>query len=259
MNYHDRPELNYSRLKVLAESPRIFEAQFITKTREQAKSKSLDIGTLLHAGLLENNIDDICAVLPSDIPRRDRRIKAYAAFEDANEGKLIVKAETRLEVMRAVESVRQNPTLKAIFSESPIYESPITWGHPSGLSVRAKPDIVLPTKRICADVKTCQCVDEYEFAKSIRTYYYDLQAAMYLDGCNAVYGDGEWNWIWIAIETEPPYRMRVYVLDADDRLNAEALYHRLVNEYVVRSKSNDWSDPEENQILPIRTLRRFEK
>lgn len=258
-NYHDRPELSYSKLKVFCESPRLYEATFIHRTRKAKQSASTELGTLIHAGLLEDNIDDVCVVLPDTIKKRDPRVAAFREFAAQHEGKMIVSEDTRSIALDAVETARKNSVVKSILTAEAIKEVPIDWKHSTGVAMRAKPDIVLPSKRLVPDVKTCSNVDEYEFAKQIRSLYYDLQAAVYLEGCQAVYGDGEWNWVWIAIETEAPYRVRTYVLDADDRLTAEAYYHRQMADFADRLRRNDWSDPDENKILPIRTLRRFEK
>ena len=66
-------------------------------------------------------------------------------------------------------------------------------------------------KGVIVDLKTTRDASPDGFAKSVAQYRYHVQAAFYSDGYKAAFGEAPRGFVFIAVETEPPYLVAVYV------------------------------------------------
>jgi exodeoxyribonuclease VIII len=64
---------------------------------------------------------------------------------------------------------------------------------------------------VIVDLKTTRDASPDGFAKSVAQYRYHVQAAFYSDGYRAAFGEAPRGFVFIAVETEPPYLVAVYV------------------------------------------------
>jgi exodeoxyribonuclease VIII len=132
-----------------------------------------------------------------------------AAFELEAEGREIITVEENTKLTAIRDAVRSHPAAAKALAGSPVIEQSIFWDA-DGIACRCRPDAV--TERgVILDLKTTRDASPEGFAKSIAQYRYHVQAAFYSDGYKAAFGEAPRGFVFIAVETEPPYLVAVYV------------------------------------------------
>ena len=181
------------------------------KNKQYKDSPTLDIGSAIHAEILE---PDQHLVLRGPETRRG---KAWTeAKEEADsQGKILLTEGDHDLVMAVVESVRMTPRVMRMLNDpSCIKEQSIIATCPqTGMTLKCRPDALLPT-RVVLDLKTTQDASPRGFAKSVRGFGYDLQAAFYLYVCG-LEGFDVPQFGFIAVEKEPPYAVAIHTLDME--------------------------------------------
>ena len=101
------------------------------------------------------------------------------------------------------------------------------------------------------DVKTTHNVARYAFAKTCVDYGYHAQAAFYSHGYEAEFNGEIPNHAFIAVETAPPYLVRVYTLPEKAVVEGERLIYEGLSAIKACQDSGDWSDPQEHEIIEL--------
>lgn len=253
MNYHNRPEISRGMLATFNESPRLYQALYIDKSMvNELSSDALVIGSLTHQQLLEPHITDNIVVIPQDVltTNGQRRGNKWEEFEKQHEGKLILRREDHETCMRAVQSVRSSIG-KLIDHPKALREHEIYWTDETGLEMRAKLDLVVPTPRglYVIDVKTCADLAKFKYQVSDGLW---LQYEHYTAGVKQAFNVEECTFFFCVVEKSGVFRVRNYTLDADSIWNADVRYRELVNKLSEAYRSNDWSEPGEGEIIELR-------
>ena len=98
-------------------------------------------------------------------------------------------------------------------------EKTLVWkDRETGVWLRCKPDFLPNALKIVPDYKTTADASPEGFQKAIDTFGYFMQAPLYLDGIEAVFGERPAHWVFVAQEKEPPYVVELH------ELTEEALY-----------------------------------
>jgi exodeoxyribonuclease VIII len=228
-------------LKSMAKGWRQFEAEHILKTASRKETDAMRLGTAIHAAILEpEKYAEAYAIVPDECS--DRRTKAWKEWVANNLNKLTVTSAEAALIAHLCRQVARCKTAATILGAVGEAETEHTW-ESLGVDCRAKID--WRAGGIIADIKTCDDATESQFARTIASYRYDLQAVHYLDGTKAD------RFIFIAIETSSPYRVRCYELCDTDRQRAEFDRADLLTEYAQRKAANDWSEQGENDLRTI--------
>lgn len=185
------------------------------KNKRFKESVTMQLGTAIHAFVLEADIaHDLIHRGPET-----RRGKAWTeAKEEAESAGAVLLTEADYDHAKAVaESVLMTPRVMRMLNDPDcIKEKSIinTCPH-TGLTLKCRPDALLPSRAVL-DLKTTQDASPRGFAKSVRGFGYDLQAAAYLYFCGleASLGDCP-TFGFIAVEKEPPYAVAIHTLDYD--------------------------------------------
>jgi exodeoxyribonuclease VIII len=169
------------------------------------------LGTLTHTAVLEpDRFSSEVIARPEGIDRRTSAGKAaWAAFELEAEGREIITNEEGAKLAAIRDAVRSHPAAAKALAGSPVIEQSIFWDA-DGIACRCRPDCVTE-KGVIVDLKTTREASPEGFAKSIAQYRYHVQAAFYSDGYRAAFGEAPRGFVFIAVETEPPYLVAVYV------------------------------------------------
>src|SRR5262245_9918570 len=86
--------ISHSDLEVFRESPRLYQGRFITGECPREATAALELGTLIHAVVLEPE-NAAYAIIPPEALNADghRKGAAWKQFAAANEGKLLLKPD----------------------------------------------------------------------------------------------------------------------------------------------------------------------
>jgi hypothetical protein len=250
MNYHDRPEVSYSQLKVLKDSPREFEAKYITRTMEQETTDAMDKGTAVHLVLLEpEKAASELVCIPSEVlASNGAKIGGkWKEFEAEHQGKTLLKVDDYDKVMWAANAVRQHAIGRQFIELKRQTEVEILWQR-NDIALRSKLDLV--SGPYVVDLKTTAKLREDDFAKSVARFHYPLQGAMYLQAAQQHY-ERDFYFAWLCVETEAPYRVRVYQLTEEAKQLGQTMFDKLLEEYADRLARGDWSEPNESNIIDV--------
>ncbi len=226
--YHRLPYVSNSYLTKLDDCP---AAAWV---KEPENTPTLVRGRAFHCYTLEGQeeFNRKFAVLPLDCKRSTKAAKeGKAAFMSFHADKEIITADQYVNIKGMGDVVKMHPSAK-IFLSAGMREVTIIFDYnwKDGYSIRCKCRIdLIPTNAhgVLADLKSTANAEEGAFLRSVATYGYAKQAAMYLYGINAVCkqyaAKGEPSpfpnqfdtFALIATESSPPYRTEVYELDKE--------------------------------------------
>jgi len=252
VSYKEIEAISQSMLKDLQTSPRLFEAKHILKTLQSESTRSQELGTVIHSAILEpKKLDKVCTTAPRSVLASNghRRGKAYEDWRDQQVGKIILTDEEFNMALRVAHAAARHPVVATLIDKATHIENPIQWVDPiADVDCKGIPDLVTEREYI-VDVKTCQSVSEIDTA--VAKYSYHLQAAFYLTGCSIHYGQRFSNFVIVAVETNPPYRIHTRLLDDAAIIIGHQKIDELLAEYKRRRDENDWSEPAEKELVAL--------
>jgi hypothetical protein len=97
-------------------------------------------------------------------------------------------------------------------------------------------------------------VQPKKFQRQAEDLLYDVQACFYRDGCLEVYAE-RLPFVFIAVEMEPPFRVRAYQAPDDWFVSGFAVINDIVQEYERRINENDWTDVEDREFVLLDKMR----
>lgn len=246
--YHDRSDISASMLKDMNRSWRVFEATWITKQIKRNPTASMELGTAIHAAVSEPERFH-CEYVTD--PGLDRRTKAYKEWLSTIDKSMRVIRKDDLEtVVRCRDSLHSHPIIKRFLDAEGRCEVSHYWTCPeTGVPCKFRPDKIIPHGQCVLDIKTTQSVDGFD--KAVADFGYHLQAAHYIRGAEHRYGGEDWIFLFAVVETNPPYRCRAISLDSEALGIGFDTRERLLSEYVHRLNSDDWSDPDEIELVTV--------
>jgi exodeoxyribonuclease VIII len=210
--YHALPSISKSGLDLIHRAPALYKWR---RENRQDPTPAMRLGTLTHTAVLEPERFAAEVMVAPKIDRRTSAGKAeWQAFQIEAEGRELIAADEMEKLLAIRDSVHAHPAaFKALFG-NPTIEQSIFWTDPAtGVDCRCRPDCVTAAG-VIVDLKTCRDASPAGFAKSIAQYRYHVQAAFYSDGYAAAFGEPPRGFVFIAVETEPPYLVGVYVSSA---------------------------------------------
>jgi len=254
VSYHEQPGLSFSQLKVFAESPRLYEATFITKTIERKPSSAMETGTAIHMMLLEPHVamTELVRIPPDVLSKSGAKSgKAWDEFEAEHSGKVLLKHREYVHVNNTCEAVRCHPIAGKLMAADGECEVPISWEW-EGVPMRSKLDKICDREMVI-DLKTTADCGDRSFAKTVADQLYHLQAVMYLYAASQY--SKKWTsfgqFIWIAVEPEPPYRVRCYRLGQEAASVADGMFFRLVKQFKECQATGIWADRDEDGLIDL--------
>ncbi len=202
------PSLNASTAhRILDESPLHAWKQHPRLNPEYTHEESsrLDLGTIAHALLLENDDSRVIAIDAEDWRTKDAKDQRDAARAN---GLLPILRKDYTEAQTMVGVAREEiakSELAEAFNEA-IPEQTLVWKH-DGIWCRSRPDKATPDWRVLFDYKTAggSAHPSVWGRKSIIQYGYDLQAALARHGAEHLADPRDCTFVFIVQEIEPPY------------------------------------------------------
>ena len=243
-----------SMLSVLKRSPEEFEQRYITRTWIDEETPAMRFGSLFHCVCLEPQEFEKRFVVPPKMDRRTKEGKAMASeFGSLHAGKTFVTEEDYEIALQCQKKLWQHdevgPLLQQAASYDAIIERPITFTI-EGTPCRAKLDWLSVPAKIILDVKTTQDASPEGFAKSVATFGYHRQAAMYSHGCYEVFGFHP-RFVFACVEKKPPYSVACYELKLPDLQMGMSEILTLVDDYERRKAVNNWKPSWSSGVVPL--------
>jgi exodeoxyribonuclease VIII len=242
-----------SGLDLIRKAPALFQYR---REHPSETTPAMRMGTLVHTAILEPHMmAEEWIVVPEDAPNRPSTRQRFAKkpspetvaacawwddFDQRTLGKEIV-TEEELEKLDAIrKAVWAHPAAGKALGMLREVEASIFWTDPvTGVECRCRPDGIL-SNGLIVDVKTTKDARPDEFVKSVANYRYHVQAAYYSDGYKAVIGDAPKGFAFIAVETEPPHLVAVYVASEAMILRGRADYEADLATYKRCDESGEW-------------------
>lgn len=201
--------VNWSALKHLRESPMKYRYELEAPRHE---TTPMALGRATHCLVFEPQLfEREFAIYEGG----DRRGKEWIAFKEAHAGLTILKPNEIETSAAMANAVRVHP-LVAPYLEGGKFEQSVTWNDPaSGLPCKARMDWINRDKGSLVDLKTTNSIDAYRFGRLAARMGYHCQMAHYYDGVQHGLGWEPSEALIVAVESEAPYDVAVFVLDED--------------------------------------------
>ena len=231
----DGPSISSSGLRAVAKCPIKYwwNSPLNPNRPPESSEPHFAIGKAAHDLVLDGvGWPDRYHVLPAGFSRAKSKAMATEIAEaDAAEeaGKTLLRAEDHAVVLGMAAAIQRHPIHKALGRGKA--EQTIVWKDAeTGVWLRCRPDFLPDAKQFIPDYKTTASADPDDFQGSVAKFGYHQQAALYLDGIAAVFGDieGGRQFYFIAQEKEAPYVVQPFGIDLESvewgrRLNRKAI------------------------------------
>jgi hypothetical protein len=206
-------------------------------------SAAMVLGQALHVALLEPH--DFTERYAS-APKLDRRTaagkSAWADFQAANAGRIVLTADEMEQVEGLSGAARAHPIASQLFSAPGINEASLVWHDDAHmLSCKARLDR-LTTYDGCStivDVKSARDASPQGFARQAANLGYALQAAHYLAGADTLAPIAR-RFVFVVIEKDPPYAVACYELDEQFLAAGRAARDSALAAYANATASGVW-------------------
>lgn len=231
--YHAAPGISNSGLNLVARSPAHYRHR-----AEFRQTRAMEIGTAFHTALLEPDRFASEYMIVEGIDDRRKSEYKEAAKVYGKERALTASEGASVSVM--AESIRANADAQEVLSQpgwaelSAFIEDPET-----GVLIRARFDWLTETGR-AIDLKKTQDSREFSFSRSMYSYRYHCQAAMYSHVYELITGDALQRYQLLAVEEQPPCANVLYDIEPLAMQYGHAQYREALTEYAIAMQSGDW-------------------
>ena len=188
---------------------------FVDNPQEERDTPSLKFGRAYHKFCLEPYDFENEFIVSPKIDRRTKEGKAeYEAFLKQAGNKEVIDEETYDQLTKMRDVLYATPYVKKLIDGE--HEKSFFWtDEKTGIPCKCRPDSFgdFGGQGICVDLKTTTDAETDAFMRSALKFNYDVQAAHYTAGLEAIYKK-QFDFVFIAQEVKPPYL--VNVLQADE-------------------------------------------
>ncbi|WP_428956145.1 PD-(D/E)XK nuclease-like domain-containing protein [Streptomyces sp. cg35] len=241
-DYHaDRTSISSSGLRALLKPG--CPAQFkYDRENRQAPKREFDLGNAAHTLALGEGHDLVVLDYPDYRTGAAQAAKreAYAAGKVP----LLPKEMAQVKVMAA--AVRNHPDAGPLLTMNGVAEQSIYWTDAAtGVRCRVRPDWLVqhPQVTLIVDLKTVADASPDACSKSIESYAYHQQGALYIDGVQAagLAPEGA-RFIWIFVSKKAPHLVTVRELADQDQDIGRARNERALRIYRECETTDTWPD-----------------
>lgn len=248
-DYHARDSISASRLKLLRESPRVYQSSVLLGRMPRTETPAMRLGTAIHAVVLElDKFLDGYIVCPPEAS--DKRTKAFKDWSPKAGGKVVLTAAEYATVSAAWNAIKVHPIAGKIIRAAELTEKSVTYTDPeTGADCRFRFDGIAGP--IVFDIKTIAECSMDKITRAVFDFGYHIQAAHYLTGLETLGPSTEWRFMFLFVETSEPWRVRVVELEAAIAELGRFERAALIRDLLARNASGDWSEPGENEVCSV--------
>lgn len=245
--YHKGPGLSCSGFKKFLEYPNKYKAY---RERPQKSTASQIKGQLVHMAVLEPELFSEKAVHIKG-PMNRSPFKAQA--DEAKEaGKIPVGDSDYAEIIGMRDAIMKHAYAEPLISKGD-HEVSVYWkDEETGLLLKCRPDSMIKTQGLIADIKYCYSASDYAVQKQIARMQYHIQTQWYLMGLSKLIGRRTTDFTHIFVEEEYPHRVRTYVIDDASLERAMLDIRNGLAKFAECYKSDIWpNDNIDPKIIPM--------
>jgi hypothetical protein len=122
--------------------------------------------------------------------------------------------------------------------------------HGESTPCKFKPDALNLEKGLIVDIKTTRDASLSGFNYQARSLKYNIQAAFYIMGVEALYGRS-FDFLFVAVESAPPFGVGVYSINSDVLLKSRDLIEKTIPEITKAIELNEFNDYNNNDIMEL--------
>ena len=203
----------------------------------------MKLGSAVHVAVLEP--DDFMARYIA-APKIDKRTKVgkaeWANFKEINKAKLFLDPSEWDLCLSLRDAVHRHPMAQTLLAPPGANELSLLWDDAeTGLRCKGRLDRLTAYDGwpFIVDLKTAQDASRDAFSRQLHNLRYYEQAALYLDGADAI-APSERRYAFIVAEKAPPYAVAVYELEADALELGRDNVRRHLQEYAECRRTNEW-------------------
>lgn len=234
--YHSCPGISKSGLDKITRSPAHYK-----HSRPTAPTRAMEIGTAIHAAILEPERFD-SEYFIADCSTRTA--KAYKALKLEHGSELVLTKPESIKVLGMRESVECNyEAMVNLRKEGKAELSAICQDPETGVIIRARFDW-LTECGVVVDVKKTQDIRPAKFAKSVSEYRYHVQDAMYSFIYKQITGEDLQEFYFLAIEENAPHSTALYRIDDLSREIGMHQFRRDLKIYADCLLDDKWPHPD---------------
>lgn len=231
-DYSSIPAINWSSLKYMADSPRMFRYRL---THPEPRKPSYEMGSAVHCAILEpEKFDERYGVFDGI-----RRGKEWEAWKAENPGKEGLKPAKLDQVQWVADAVMEHRVARTLLRGG-LAEEVITWrDERTGLLLKCRADYLRPD--LVIDLKGTRDATPARFKSDALRYGHYGQVAMYHDGAIAERRiDGKACPVIIAARTGADFDVAVFQLTPNDLERGRALYRGFLQRLIECTEADYW-------------------
>ncbi len=253
--YHASPGVSNSKLKVFMDDVRDYHYQFLSGEYVKVQKSCFDFGSAVHdvclLGSQANIVSIPSSVLATNGAKSGNEWKDFAAD---NEGKLLLKHDEYMSVLRCVDAVQKHPVAKQLLYAKGPTEHVFSYEDPQlELTLRCKLDklCLLPAGKVVMDLKTTATgTKPAKFSKQIANFGYHHQEYFYRKVL-AANGIDIASFVFVAVSVDQPHTVDCYTIDDEFRKLAEVEVENALADLAERTRANDWLSRSHNSVVEL--------
>lgn len=241
--YHESDAISSSAVKSVLTS-----SLYHWRNKSFKATPQMDLGTVVHDMVLEGGENSVRGP-------ETRRGKAWTDLKaqcDAQGKTLLTEADYDIADDMSAAIMADPQCAKVLAAEDGIREASLFAECPqTGLQLRCRPDIYVPSTNVMGDVKTCRDASPRGFARQTYDLRYDVQAAFYMYVSELCGWDAKY-FAFQAVENTRPHAVCMHVLSDESLELGRMDMFRALNEIAEAQNTGQYKTnwPSFNMIHP---------
>lgn len=231
-DYHAYEAISKSGLDLVDKSPLHYLAGVKPKDK-----RHLEIGTALHTAVLEPERFRSEYMILKGVTKR-----TASEYKEAVKAKGSERVLTETEggnIVSTQEAIRNDAELNDELEACDLFEVS-AFVEVEGVLWKCRFDALNSKELIAIDLKTTQCSEREDFAKSVYNYRYHVQASFYSAIFRQITGQKLKAFRFLAVENEPPHCPMMYTLDDEAMQIGGVETERNLAEYYLADDTSNW-------------------
>lgn len=254
--YHDLSNEEYhssngyissSMLKLILMSSEQYYNKYVAKKERQTSSAAMEVGTAIHAKILEPLVYDQTVVFFDGT----RRGKKWDVFKEANEGKLLLGNMQKRQIDLMYKAFLNNPAAVAAIDLNAGKSEVSYFSEICGRKIKVRADYISNSGMIVDLKSTGQPTDKELFLINAQSPFmgYDLQAALYVDTISQALGLSSFlQFCWITLSKADGKAEVIYA--SHDILESGRRKYREAIQILNYHEATNWAEMTGNKSVP---------